>query len=78
MQEVFEYKGYWTKIRYSIPDGKWMGKIEGISDFVNFYGKDSDDIEKEFREAVEDYLEFCERVGKQPEKPNMEEMKNAR
>ena len=73
MKDFFEYKGYWTYIRYSIPDGKWTGKIEGISDFVNFYGKYPEDAEVEFREAVEDYLEFCQRVNKEPEKPVRED-----
>lgn len=71
MKDVYQYKGYWTKIRYSIPDGKWTGRIEGISDFVNFYGDMPDGVEKEFHNAVDDYLKFCDEVGKVPEKPDM-------
>lgn len=44
------------------------GKIEGINDLVDFECEDIKGIEKEFRAAVDDYLEFCKEVGKNPEK----------
>ena len=44
------------------------GKIEGINDFVNFEYADIQNVEKEFHEAVDDYLEFCKEVGKEPDK----------
>ena len=44
------------------------GEIEGINDFVNFECADIQNVEKEFHEAVDDYLEFCKEVGKEPDK----------
>lgn len=32
-----------------------------------------ENIEKEFRNAVDDYLDFCKEVGKEPERPQMSE-----
>ena len=37
-------------------------------DLINFECEDIKDLETEFHEAVDAYLEFCEEVGKEPEK----------
>ena len=65
---MLEYKGYHTKIEVDTETFTLRGKIEGINDFVDFESKNIDSIEKEFHDAVDDYLEFCEEVGKDPEK----------
>lgn len=63
-----EYKGYWTNIEYSAKDKVLYGKIEGIGDLVNFESNDASGIENEFHLAVDDYLEFCRELGKEPER----------
>ena len=68
MSNVFEYKGYHTKIEFDTDDMKLHGIIEGISDFVNFVAEDPSSVESEFHAAVDDYLSFCEAVGKTPDK----------
>ena len=68
MKNILEYKGYHTKIEVDLEDGILYGKIEGIRDLVNFESETLDDLEKEFHLAVDDYLSFCEEVGKTPEK----------
>ena len=50
---ILEYKGYHTKIVFNSAD---------------FECEDVKDVEKEFHAAVDDYLQFCEEVGKTPEK----------
>ena len=42
--------------------------LEGINDLVDFECEDLKGVEKEFHEAVDDYLEFCKEVGKEPDK----------
>ena len=68
MKNVMEYKGYHTKIEYDFETKTLRGKIEGINDFVDFETEDISNVEKEFHSAVDDYLEFCKEVGKNPEK----------
>ena len=68
MKNILEYKGYYAKIEYSAEDSVLYGKIEGIKDLVNFESESASEIAKEFHEAVDDYLEFCENVGKEPDK----------
>ena len=65
---ILEYKGYHTKIEFDSDEFVLRGKIEGINDLVDFECEDIKDLETEFHEAVDAYLEFCEEVGKKPEK----------
>lgn len=68
MKNVLEYKGYLTRIEYSVEDRVLCGKIEGIKDLVNFESDSIDKIEDEFHCAVDDYLEMCEALGESPDK----------
>lgn len=42
------------------------GKIEGINDLVTFESDNLLKIEIEFHKIVDDYLNFCEDIGKEP------------
>ena len=68
MKNLMEYKGYHTKIEFDAESMSLRGKIEGINDYIDFESEDISNIEKEFHAAVDDYLEFCKEVGKDPEK----------
>lgn len=67
-RNVLEYKTYHTVIEFDSETSTLRGKIEGINDYVDFSSTDANTIEEEFHKAVDDYLEFCESVGKEPEK----------
>ena len=68
MKKLLEYKGYHSKIEFDHDNYVLYGKIEGIDDLIIFESSDVSKIEEEFHLAVDDYLEFCEEVGKEPEK----------
>ena len=68
MSNILEYKGYHSKIEFDINDKVLRGKIEGINDLILFESGDIENIEFEFHNAVDDYLEFCKEVGKEPDK----------
>lgn len=65
---VLKYKGYYTKIEFDKESMVLYGKVEGIKDLVDFQSDSAKTIEKEFHQAVDDYLAFCQEVGKTPEK----------
>lgn len=65
---IIEYKGYHTRVECSLEDGVLFGRIEGIRDLVTFECESITEAELEFHKAVDDYLEFCTEVGKEPEK----------
>lgn len=68
MENIIEYKGYYTRVKFDAESKNLRGKIEGINDYIDFETKNYSNIEKEFRMAVNDYLEFCREAGKEPEK----------
>ncbi len=68
MNNILEYKGYFTRVEFSADDNILYGKIEGIRDLVTFECENVKDLEKEFHEAVDDYLAFCSDIGQEPDK----------
>lgn len=68
MSNLLEYKNYHTRVEYDAESHLLHGKIEGIRDFVNFESSSIEDLEEEFHSAVDDYLDFCAEVGKEPDK----------
>lgn len=68
MNNILKYKGYVTRVEYSVEDHVLYGKIEGIKDLVNFESDSVEKIEHEFQCAVDDYLAMCEELGEQPDK----------
>jgi predicted HicB family RNase H-like nuclease len=63
------YKGYAARIEYSDADNAFVGHIAGISDIVGFHGECVAELRAAFEEAVDDYLETCEKLGRPPQKP---------
>jgi predicted HicB family RNase H-like nuclease len=66
--DTMEYKGYRGAVRYSAEDRVLHGRILGIGDVVNFEGAEVEELEKAFREAVDDYLTLCEKLGRDPDR----------
>ncbi len=62
------YKGYAARIEYSHEDSCFIGHIAGIRDVVGFHGESVAELQTAFEEAVDDYLETCEKVDRQPQK----------
>lgn len=61
-------KGYAARIEYDDEDGIFTGQIAGIRDRVGFHADSVDGLRKAFQEAVEDYIETCTKMGKEPQK----------
>lgn len=61
-----QYKGFFTTVNYEAETNTFYGKLEGIKDLVTWESKEEDFffIYTAFAEAVDDYLEFCNEVGK--------------
>lgn len=63
------YKGYTGSVEYSAADRVFHGKLIGITDIITFEGTSVEELEKDFQDAVEDYLELCAEDGVEPQKP---------
>lgn len=68
MKDVLKYKDFIGTVHYSTDDDVFFGKLEGIDDLITFEGDNVDQLKKSFHEAVEDYIEICESLGKEPHK----------
>lgn len=62
------YRNYSAKVEYDPVDRIFVGHIIGIRDIVGFHGSTVEELETAFHEAVEHYLEVCERIGQPPQK----------
>jgi len=66
MKDILEHKNFIGKVHFSSEDSIFYGKIEGIDDLVIFEGKSVAELNKSFKEAVEDYVNLCAEAGKRP------------
>jgi predicted HicB family RNase H-like nuclease len=65
----FHYKNYVGSVEVSVEDRCLFGKLEFIRDLVTYEGTTLDELENEFKNAVDDYISTCSAAGKEPEKP---------
>ena len=63
------YQGYAARVEYSEDDGCFVGHIAGIRDVVGFHGESVAELRAAFEEAVDDYLDTCEKLGRSPNHP---------
>ncbi|MDE0206202.1 MAG: type II toxin-antitoxin system HicB family antitoxin [Candidatus Tectomicrobia bacterium] len=68
MTNTMSYKGYSARIEYDDDDSIFTGRLAGIRDGVGFHADTVEALREAFREAVEDYIETCARIGKEPQK----------
>ncbi len=68
MSNVMSYKGYLARIDYDDEDGIITGRLAGIRDGVSFHADTVVELRAAFEEAVEDYLETCAKIGKEPQR----------
>ncbi len=60
---TLKYKGFIGSVAYSDEDKIFFGKILGIDGLVNYEGTSVDELNRNFKEAVNDYIAFCEAEG---------------
>lgn len=68
MNNMIQYKGYMAKIEYSVEDSVLIGTVIGVNDTLIFECDSLNDVEREFHDLIDDYLEMCNRMGKTPDK----------
>lgn len=66
---TMKYKKYTARIEYSDEDDCFVGHIAGINDIVGFHGESVVQLRSAFKDAVDDYLDTCKAVGKEPQRP---------
>lgn len=66
---MFTYKGYTGQVEVDAEADILFGTVIDINDVVTFQGKTVEETRQEFQNSVDFYLEFCEKLGEEPERP---------
>ncbi|MDO5609498.1 MAG: type II toxin-antitoxin system HicB family antitoxin [Pseudomonadota bacterium] len=61
------HKGYSARVEYDDRDGIFVGRVLGINDIIGFHADNVAELKAAFAEAVDDYLESCQRRGVEPQ-----------
>lgn len=68
MNSMLEYRGYHAAISYDADDELFVGEVFGIVDSLSFHGSSIDELKQKFADCIENYLDVCKQIGKEPEK----------
>lgn len=68
MENYLKYKNYYGSVEFSADDNILYGKVIGINDLVTYEAESVDELKKAFEEALEDYLQTCKDLKKEPNK----------
>jgi predicted HicB family RNase H-like nuclease len=64
---MLEYKGYIGTIEAE--DGVFLGRVAGLRDVITFEGTTFVEVERAFRDSIDDYLAFCAQRGEPADRP---------
>ncbi len=64
-----KYKGYQGHVSYDEEAKIFHGEIVGLRDVVTFQGTSVKELEKAFKDSIDEYLNFCKELKRAPEKP---------
>lgn len=63
MRKTFsDYKGYVGTIEFDDEDNIHYGKLINIKDFVNYHGNTVEELYDNFKNAVDDYIDFKKEI----------------
>lgn len=63
-----EYRGYRAAVSYDDEAGIFHGDVVGTRDVITFEGTSVEQLRKEFRLSIDDYLAVCAERGRQPDR----------
>lgn len=65
---MLNYKGYSGYVVYDDEAHIFHGEVVGIRAVITFQGTSVNEIEQSFKDSVDDYIDWCKKRGKEPEK----------
>ncbi|MBN2541926.1 type II toxin-antitoxin system HicB family antitoxin [bacterium] len=66
---MIKYKRYIGHITYDEEAKIFHGEVINTRDVITFQGRTVEEIEKEFKNSIDDYISWCKEEGVKPEKP---------
>lgn len=67
--DILKYKEYEGTAELDMTRGVCRGKLLFIDDLVTYEAASPAELQREFEAAVDDYIETCATLGKEPQKP---------
>ena len=65
---MMKYKGYIGHALYDSKAKLFYGEVLGLKDVITFVGTSVEELEKAFKDSIDDYLAWCKKRGEKPEK----------
>ena len=69
MSSLLSYKNYNGTVEYSKEDNCLFGKVVGIKSLLSYEGDSVKELERDFQNVIDTYLEDCEERNIEPEQP---------
>lgn len=69
MSNLLSYKNYNGTVEYSKEDECLFGKVIGIKSLLSYEGNSIQELERDFKNVIDEYIKDCEERGVQPEQP---------
>ena len=69
MSDLLSYKNYNGTVEFSKEDNCLFGKVIGIKSLISYEGASVKELEQDFHNAVDEYLEDCKERNIEPEQP---------
>ena len=66
---MMKYKTYSGKTEYDDEAEIFYGEVIGLRDVVTFKGSSVKELKESFKESIDEYLAFCQRMNKAPDIP---------
>ncbi|HEV2855565.1 MAG TPA: type II toxin-antitoxin system HicB family antitoxin [Thermoanaerobaculia bacterium] len=66
---MLTYKGYSGHVEFDDEAGLFHGEVLDTRDVITFQGTSVEELTQAFQDSIDDYLEFCEKRGEEPDKP---------
>ena len=64
-----KYKTYIGRVEYDDEAKIFHGEVIGLKDVITFQGTSVEELDRSFKDSIDDYLAFCKERGEKPEKP---------
>ena len=66
---LLDYKGYQGSVEADLDTGTLFGKVLFVNDLVTYEGTTLPELQVQFRASVEDYLQTCQSLARDPQQP---------
>lgn len=67
------YKGYTGSINFYLEDDHLFGQVLYIHDAIIYQGDNLIELKQSFHDAVDEYLDTCQEMGKKPNEEDNDE-----